>query len=282
MNRRRLAATVALLAVAVALAAAVVLGDASLALWTAVAVGAAALAAGGIVLYAGLGRLSLLVRYLATRPMDVDAAADLASGTGWFRIVGEVAGPREVTSVHSGEDVVGRTLGLERRTHPFALKWPGVDRRTIGEETEIGRIALLGRSDRIRFESDETVTIAAPTARISFGADHEPGYELIQALQRHDRSFGSVVGAGRFGPHRLHVSEATLEPGQRAQLFGLVSVAADGGPPTLRPAEGRGGTTAIAVGHRLPLRYLRGAVAGVAGAAVLLSLAWFVLGPILR
>lgn len=281
MNRRLLGATVALLAVAVTLGVAVASGDASLALWLAIAVGVVALAAGALALSAGGRRAYLLGRYLATRPMRVRTATHLESGTRWLRIVGEVGGPSDVTAATTGDDVAGRTLRLERRTHPFELKWPGVDRRPLGEETEIGTLALLEDADRVRFENDETVTMAAPTERTSYGADHEPSYALLQALQRHDRKFGRVVGEGRFGQHRLHVAEATAEPGQRVQVFGLLTVEADDGPPTLRPAEGQGGEAAVARGHRLPLRYLRGAVAGLAGAAVLLYLAWFVLAPLL-
>lgn len=281
MNRRSLVAAVLLLAVAAALAATVLLGDASLGLRTAVAVGAVAIVTGGLVLYAGLRRWYLLGRYVATRPRTVDETTALESGTDWVRVVGEVAGPRDVTSARTGEDVAGRTLRLERRTHPFALRWPGVDRTVLGEETELGTLALVGNGDRVRFESDGTETVAAPTDRTSFGANHEPSFSLLQALQRHDREFAAVTGEGRLGLHRLHVAESTFESGQRVQVFGLLTVEADGGPPTLRPAEGRGGTAAVGRGHRLPLRYLRGGVAGLAGAGVLLYLGWFVLSLVL-
>jgi hypothetical protein len=270
----------ALLAVAAALAAAVVLQDASLALWTALAVGVLAVGGGAFVGYAGARRAYLLGRYLLTRPTGADDAEGLPTGTTWLRVTGEVAAPGDVTAVLSGGDVAARRLRLERRTHPTALKWPGVDRRTLGEETDLDALSVVGERGRVRFESDGDGRVAAPTDRESYGADHEPSFELHQALQRHDRQFGDVVGEGWLGPRRLHVAEATLAPGDEVELFGLLTVERDG-VTTLQPAAGRGGEAAVGAGRHLPLAYLRGALAGLAGSAVLFYLGWFVLGPAL-
>lgn len=283
MNLRTALVATALLAVGAALSAALVLEDASLALWTALSVGVVAVVAGAFVGYAGARRAYLLARYLLTRPTaveDVDDAVAVDEGTGWLRVGGEVAAPTDVTSVLTGGDVAGRRVTLERRTHPAALKWPGVDRRTLGEETELGSLAVVGERGRVRFEADERVRMAAAGSRESFGAADEPSYELRQALQRHDRRFDDVVGDGWLGPHRLHVTEATVEPGDDVELFGLLTVERDG-VTTLRPAPGRGGEAAVGRGKRLPLSYLRGALAGLAGSAVLFYLGWFVLGPAL-
>ena len=280
MVARRLAVVVALLAVGGALVAAAVREDASLALWTAVGVGLVAVAGGGLALVAGVRRLALLGRYVVTRPMDVGTAAGLDAGTRWLRVAGTVGGASDRTSVLSSGAVAGRTLRLERRTHPFDLKWPGVDRRLLGEETDLGPLALVDGPEKVHVAADGSATVAAPTTRESFGADHEPSFELVQAVQRHDRTFGAVVGDGALGQHRLHVTEGTLAPGDPVELFGLLTVDRDG-VTRLAAAEGRGGEVALGHGRRLPLRYLRGAVAGVAGGAVLLALAWFVLAPVL-
>lgn len=278
MDVRRLLAGGALVLVVVALGAAVVLQDASLALWTAIGVGVVALVAGAAVLYAGARRAYLLARYIATRPVGVDDAADAAGGTGWLRVRGEVAAPSDVTAVLSGEQVAGRRLRLERRTHPSDVAWPGIDRRELGAETDLGTLALVGERDRVRFAGDGTTTLAAPSTREQFDADDDPGYELIDALQHHDRHFDAVVGDGLLGTHRLHVFESTVGVGDAVELFGLLTVADDGGVPTLSPAEGRGGTVALGRGRRLPLLYLRGALAGLAGGALLLYIGWSVLG----
>jgi hypothetical protein len=278
MNLRTSLPAAALLVVVAALAAAVVLQDASLALWTALSVGVVAVAAGAFVGYAGSRRAYLLARYLLVRPTAADDAGGLDDRTEWLRVRGEVAAPSDVTSVLTGGDVAARRVTLERRTHPFALKWPGLDRRTLGEETELSSLAVVGERGRVRFEADQAVRMAAAGSRESFGAPDEPSFELRQALQRHDRRFDDVVGEGWLGLHRLHVEEATLEPGDDVELFGLLSVERDG-VTTLRPAPGRGGEAAVGRGRRLPLAYLRGAVAGLAGSAVLFYLGWFVLSP---
>jgi hypothetical protein len=279
MNLRTSLAAAALLAVVAALAAAVVLEDPSLALWTALSVGVVAVAAAAFVGYAGARRAYLLARYLLTRPTaadDVDDAVAVDEGTGWLRVRGEVAAPSDVASVLTGGDVAARRVTLERRTHPFALKWPGLDRRTLGEETEVDSLAVVGERGRVRFETDQRVRMAAAGSRESFGAPDEPSYELRQALQRHDRRFDDVVGEGSLGLHRLHVDEATLEQGDDVELFGLLAVERDG-VTTLRPAPGRGGEAAVGRGKRLPLSYVQGAVAGLGGSAVLFYIGWFVL-----
>lgn len=280
-DARTLSAALALLAVLALLVGGAVLGMASLGAAAAVAVALAALGAAGLSLYGGATRAHLLARYLATRPMGVQAAVGLEPGVRWLRVEGEVAGRTGVEAVLTDEDVAARALRIERRSYPAGLPWPALRRRVLVDETEAPRLTLLNHRSRARIEGDGAVTVLAPAERLTLGPGDEPSWELRQALQGIDGRFEDLVGRTDSLEHRLVVAERQVRPGQRVQAFGLLRAERDDGSVLLRPGGGRLATAAVASGGwALPLRYLRGAVVGLAGAGVLVWLAWFALSPV--